>query len=264
MAPVPKCCDPFKKKGHKNYRKNLTYLHQNCDQRLRLFTGLYICASCKTMLYNNKKPCNLDDFNDKNEVIDVENIEEAETDEEEVEVDSVKKDPDFVNSRIDNQVKRMKLASSLEKAILQPEQEPLSLSNNECRILKSISVNSPFSIDNASIKWISELKNSLTTSSREQKIFLLTTVPDFWSVRKTACEFEVSRRMVKKAKKLKKEKGYGVFPDKKKGRSLQIEILNEVKEFFLSDEVSRVMPGSKDYKSVIINDKRQHETVGNS
>jgi len=37
--------------------------------------------------------------------------------------------------------------------------------------------------------------------------------------------------------------------------------IEKVKEFFLSDNVSRVMPGVKDYKSIIVNGKRQHETV---
>jgi len=37
--------------------------------------------------------------------------------------------------------------------------------------------------------------------------------------------------------------------------------IEKVKEFLLSVNVSRVMPGVKDYKSIIVNGKRQHETV---
>jgi len=46
-----------------------------------------------------------------------------------------------------------------------------------------------------------------------------------------------------------------------KKKALSTDHIEKVKEFFLSDNVSRVMPGVKDYKSIIVNGKHQHETV---
>ena len=70
-----------------------------------------------------------------------------------------------------------------------------------------------------------------------------------------------SRRIVNAAKHLYDTKGYGVEPCNKKGLPLETEIIFKVKEFYLSDEMSRVMPGAKDVKSIVVDGKRQHETV---
>lgn len=42
---------------------------------------------------------------------------------------------------------------------------------------------------------------------------------------------------------------------------MSLDLIKTVKEFYLSDEVSRVMPGIKDFKSIKIDGKRYHETV---
>ncbi|KYM96833.1 hypothetical protein ALC62_12496 [Cyphomyrmex costatus] len=86
-------------------------------------------------------------------------------------------------------------------------------------------------------------------STQKKQIFILTTIPVEWSTRKIAKEFDVSRRAVSSAKKLRNEKGYCTEPDKKKGRPLRSDVINKVAEFYLSDDVSRVMPGDKSVKT---------------
>ena len=68
----------------------------------------------------------------------------------------------------------------------------------------------------------------------------------------------MSNYMARKAKKLVKERGVFSTPNPKAGKTLQQKTVSEVKEFYYSDSISRVMPGKKDYVSVTVNGERQH------
>lgn len=68
--------------------------------------------------------------------------------------------------------------------------------------------------------------------------------------------------MVKQARNLKEIRGYGSYPDTKIGHKISNETLETVKKFYLTDNVSRVMPGMKDLKSFRENgSERQKESV---
>lgn len=60
-------------------------------------------------------------------------------------------------------------------------------------------------------------------------------------------EFGVSKRMIQAAKNIRKNSGFTSQPDTKKGKSLVNSTLDRVKNFYLLDDVSRVMPDIKDY-----------------
>ena len=65
--------------------------------------------------------------------------------------------------------------------------------------------------------------------------------------------------MVRRAKELAREKGILATPNPKtSGRTLSDQTVELVKEWYRSDEVSRVMPGMKDFVSVKIGDTRMH------
>ncbi len=88
-----------------------------------------------------------------------------------------------------------------------------------------------------------------------QRIFhemvqILTVLPKSWSVRRVCEEFGASDYMVRKAKELVKQKGILSTPDLNKGDPLSSEICELVQNFYENDEVSRMMPGKKDYVSV--------------
>ena len=55
-----------------------------------------------------------------------------------------------------------------------------------------------------------------------------------------------------------KEKGVLSLPDSKLGPSLLRETVDTVNDFYNSDEISRVMPGKKDFVSVRTEDKCVH------
>ena len=106
------------------------------------------------------------------------------------------------------------------------------------------------------------MKKALSkTTNRAEKQVILTTLPHDWGVKKIQKIFGVSRHLASTAIKLRRDKGFSPSCDSKPGRPMHPDIINEVQEFYLSDDISRVMPGAKDYKSVVIDGKRQQMTV---
>ena len=55
-------------------------------------------------------------------------------------------------------------------------------------------------------------------------------------------------------RKILNEKGILGIPESKKGRELPQDVLATVKNFYCSDEYSRMMPGKKDFVSVSRNE----------
>ena len=76
-------------------------------------------------------------------------------------------------------------------------------------------------------------------------------MPKSWSTRKLALKFETTRYMASVAKKIAEEKGVLADPNPKGGKTLTLDAVNNIKAFYLSEDVSRIMPGKKDYCTVI-------------
>ena len=98
----------------------------------------------------------------------------------------------------------------------------------------------------------------LKTDNKSEKIKVLTVVPKSWSIRKTAAFFNTSYFMARRAKQLVEEKGIMCDPAPKAGKTLSPETAQLVKEFYMSEEISRIMPGMKDFVSVIEGGVRVH------
>lgn len=79
---------------------------------------------------------------------------------------------------------------------------------------------------------------------------LLTLAPVSWTISNTAQYFDVTESEVRRARIFKKEKGIMGVPNKRKGRSMSDEEKQIIKEFYESDEHSRMQPGMKDTVSV--------------
>ena len=97
------------------------------------------------------------------------------------------------------------------------------------------------------------------STKKSSKIQILTILPKSWT-RKTIVEkFGATDYMVRRAKELAREKGILATPNPKtSGRTLSDQTVELVKEWYRSDEISRVMPGMKDFVSVKIGDTRMH------
>ena len=88
-----------------------------------------------------------------------------------------------------------------------------------------------------------------STTVRSERLTVLTAVPKSWSVRKTAKVFNASRYLAGRAKRLVAEKGVLSSPNPSEDHGVNV-AFEEVNKFYLSDEISRVMPGKKDFVSV--------------
>ena len=66
----------------------------------------------------------------------------------------------------------------------------------------------------------------------------------------TVKEFNVNKHTVSLAKEFVKEQGVLAVPNKKCGRPLNPDLKREVLQFFNDDDISRTMPGQRDYVSI--------------
>jgi len=104
-----------------------------------------------------------------------------------------------------------------------------------------------------------ELKDKFEeTTVRSEKVQVLTVLPKSWSIRRIEEEFGASNYMVRKAKDLVKRKGILSSPNPKPGHVLATETADHVRSFYECDEVSRMLPGKKDFVSVKQEGKRVH------
>ena len=107
---------------------------------------------------------------------------------------------------------------------------------------------------------MSQLKEKfLKMEKKSEKIKVLTVVPKSWSIRKVAEFFNTSYFMARRAKQLVEEKGIMCDPAPNAGKTLSPETAKLVKEFYMSEEISRIMPGMKDFVSVIDGEVRVHK-----
>ena len=103
---------------------------------------------------------------------------------------------------------------------------------------------------------IEQLKEKFhTTTKRSGKVQVLTVLPKSWQVRKIQPE---SNYMARKVKDLVREKGILATPNPKPGHPLASEVVDLVSGFYCSDDVSRLMPGKKDFVSVKQGEQRVH------
>ncbi|XP_063223012.1 uncharacterized protein LOC134531252 [Bacillus rossius redtenbacheri] len=103
---------------------------------------------------------------------------------------------------------------------------------------------------------IKKLKDKCAVAGKEMKVKIISLLPNSWSRLRITQEFNVSDRLVKLTRDLVKDQG--ILPElgKKKGFGIQSEVVTTVREFYESDEYSRLCPGKKDCLSVKINNMK--------
>ncbi|KAK0169394.1 hypothetical protein PV328_012113 [Microctonus aethiopoides] len=104
---------------------------------------------------------------------------------------------------------------------------------------------------------IEQLKNKFNNTSKTcEKLKILSVLPSSWSTEKIVNIFGASTYMAKKVKQKVNQDGILFIPDQNKGHPLLKTTEEQIQEFFRSQDVSRELPGKKDYKSVHENGKR--------
>ena len=142
------------------------------------------------------------------------------------------------------QKRKLKRCGSYRSQILQKLQQSVSKS---LQLFASTDAPQPVSDADEIIQQLKEKFQNCATKSEQVQV--LTVLPKSWSVRKVEQEFGpfgATNFMIRKAKKLVSEKGILSTPNPKK-YPFPAEITESVTSFYKSEDISRVMPGIKDY-----------------
>lgn len=107
---------------------------------------------------------------------------------------------------------------------------------------------------------ISKLKEKCKVANKNEKVKIISLLPDSWSRSKISKEFNVSEHLVRQTRELAKEQGILPNLSKRIGHKLSEQIMNCVTEFYQDDIHSRLCPGKKDYVSMgKIDNERIHK-----
>lgn len=107
---------------------------------------------------------------------------------------------------------------------------------------------------------ISQLKRKFNDSgtSRKERMKILSVLPMSWGIQKIVDEFEVSSFTAKRVKDVVLKHGILHDTEQKSGKSLELDIVETVREFYRNDKISRNCPGKKDFVTIRENgEKRQ-------
>ena len=103
----------------------------------------------------------------------------------------------------------------------------------------------------AGVEVLDQIIEKLKVSkNRQEKFQLLSLAPKSWGRRELRKVLGTSERQAIKVKPLVSEHGILILPNPKKGRALPLEIETLVRTFYERDDISRMMPGMKDFVSV--------------
>lgn len=104
------------------------------------------------------------------------------------------------------------------------------------------------------------LKKSFSTLKENDplRLRILTIVPETWSIRKTAKEFDTTQHYVRRARELLANGGLFAEVPMKSGKLLPHSTIEAVTAFYNSDEVSRSTSSSKEYVSMKVEGKKKH------
>ncbi|KAK3924781.1 ARL14 effector protein [Frankliniella fusca] len=148
-------------------------------------------------------------------------------------------------------VKTVELMNALKSLILkvtktsprfQPEENPLKIT---------------IDYEDTCFEMFQQMKDKFWISqSHEEKIHIMSLVPHSWSWMHIMEEFEVGRKVAEKVVELVNEQGILPSVNPRGGKTLKESVANEVKAFYYRSDVSRELPGKKDYKSVKEGGKR--------
>lgn len=103
-------------------------------------------------------------------------------------------------------------------------------------------------------EFISKLKVKFQEATEKiEKYQILTLLPMEWSARKIEAEFGCSYHIAKTCKKLQEEKGALSIPNAKiPSNTLASGTKEMVQNFYLEDDISRMMPGKNDCVSMVV------------
>lgn len=290
---IKKCCDPYNIHKRKICTDNLRTIREGLIERVKflnitLFEGNLICMSCLTKINRNTvnpvtsvNPAALKSFlinsaalSQSDPIASTSGTQAQQpmdvSDDSDIEQHSFQKSSSSSTDDVDTDVKGV--IDKLNKAFIDSPITRIDYkrvynskkyATNMLRSITKFLASKIFQVPNPTHDFdemISQLKDKLgTASNRNEKIKILSVLPESWTANTIAEEFQVSWHMAKQTKILVEK--YGIFcgTERKLGsRRLDETTFDLVQNFYLSDEISRNCPGLRDY--VIVNEKNGKTT----
>ena len=244
----PFCCNPFNIAGHSwsSRKKNLRPVREwMCEKAPHITIGLKSCDTCRKKLSDLNTPLSTPLLDDP----DYQSPEETDFSDVEYKPAEAQKTVDeFLVS-----IGETPYSKSKARGKAYPKEKLKAITEAMQRTVLKDEV-----MDDGR-EMIQQLKKKFkVTADKRVQLQILTVLPQSWTIRKTQEEFGVSSYMARKAKELVKEKGVLSLPGHKVGHPLAAETVELVSVFYQSDDISRVMPGKKDFVSVKQEGKRVH------
>lgn len=243
------CCNPFKKDRHQGVKRSVRPVTDwMCDMFDTIVVGMKICDSCRKELSKQKQ---VTDTTDDCLVPVANTTRPTNVDESFVALDVTL---EYLNKSLssleESPVAKRKLQM---KSYCDKKYSKIKKCLTE-KVLTAASTNTEKTVDHKSesCEVICQLKEKFQEEniSVSEKLQILTVLPKSWSCSEIQNEFQVSNRMARKAKALVKAKGILATPNPKPGKVLNESVIEKVIGFYNSDDVSRLMPGKKDFVSV--------------
>ena len=260
------CCNPFNISRHAwgTRKKNLRFVTEwMCEKAPNISIGSKICDTCRRKLQTTPiekltdDPVEFDAGDDSHEIEGtVSDFDESHTAE--------GSSPSATAAYVDSTTAISSLNKYLAEVGMTPYTKtkasqpyyPDKKMKETTESMKQLILSEPGDDDSETIR---QLKDKFSkTGKRGEQMQILTVLPQSWSVKKIEKEFGVSNYTARKSKELVKEKGILSTPNPKPGSSLPQETTDLVIQFYESDDVSRVMPGKKDFVSVRKEGRRVH------
>ena len=250
---VSSCCNPFGQPRHSSKRKNLRpVLAWMCEKMSSLNIGAKICDDCR------KKLAQLPTKVSESEELPESSEEDgASSYSEHAGASGCSEKTVHSPLQSMNQCLSVIGETPIVKTKLNQAKYPKEKLKKISMAMKKQLLPGRDSSDSDESEMLTQLKDKFrATTDKSEKVMVLTVLPRSWTLRKVQEEFGASNYMVRKAKALVKEKGILSTPNPKPGHVLPAETTDLVRNFYECDEVSRMMPGRKDYVSVKQADER--------
>jgi hypothetical protein len=248
------CCKPFANKSHTNSLRRVTAFIIEKASTLGVIVkkNNHLCASCRIKLDHHFK---LHSNNSTSSSIPAQ-LELPSP----VSAEFIANNSSEIVSSINSTICEVAGASPIDKKKLRSKSYSNSqavkvaniISLSGIEVIPALAQKSDKEIN--SDEWLLQLKAQfLKSSSLNEKIFLLTTLPQSWTQQKMMKEFGISRHLAAKAKHQIEEKGLYSRPDKRL-QSLSSKRINDlIVKFYNMDDISYIFPGKADYKTVVEN-----------
>ena len=253
------CCNPLNKPRHSAAKKCLRPVGKKMREQFGLELGSRICDNCRKALYKAMPP-----------------IEET-SEEQSEELHPVPSPPslEFPSSPLSPEYTDFQRSEALEKVsecLVSLGKTPFDTRKaSRSKVYAKQKVAEMTSMMDRLVigedqcggdkEIIQQLKEKFhSTSERRVKIQVLTVLPMSWSIERIQEEFGASNYMARRAKQLVREHGILATPDRHPGRpNLPESVVDQVTSFYENDSSSRMMPGKKDYVSVVTDHGRVHK-----